>query len=188
MDALMAALVAAACAQVGDRTAWLAAILADRYRKILLVVVMAALGVALAAIGATAAGVLLAPKLTPEARQLLLALALTVQGGGALFRTKPPVRLDGSKLGAAATSLAGVLALAVGGGLPFIVLAIAARSTMPWLAPVGATIGSLAVIVPAAMLGESGWLALPLRAARIMIGVLFLIVGLTIALGAMGLI
>ena len=32
MDALMAALVAAALAQVGDRTAWLAAILADRYR------------------------------------------------------------------------------------------------------------------------------------------------------------
>ena len=32
MDALMAALVAAALAQVGDRPAWLAAILADRYR------------------------------------------------------------------------------------------------------------------------------------------------------------
>ena len=184
----MAAVVAAACAQVGDRTAWLTTILADRYRKILLVVVMAALAVGIAAVGATVAGVLLAPRLTPEARQLLLALALIVQGGEALFRTKSPGRLNGWKLGAAATSLVGVLALAVGGGLPFIVLAIAARSTMPWLAPVGATIGSLAVIVPAVMLGESGWLALPLRATRISIGVLFLIVGLTIALGAMGLI
>ena len=43
MDALMAALVAAALAQVGDRTAWLAAILSDRYAKPGLVIAMAAL-------------------------------------------------------------------------------------------------------------------------------------------------
>lgn len=184
----MAALVAAACAQVGDRTAWLAAILADRYRTPLLVAAMAAVAVAMAAAGATIAGVLLAPRLTPEARQLLLALALIAQGGGALFRVKPPGRLDGWRFGSVATGMAGLMALAIGGGIPFIVLAIAARSPMPWLAPVGATIGSLAVIVPAVTLGERGWLALPLRAARIAIGAVFVIMGLGIGLAAMGLI
>ncbi|WP_198527011.1 TMEM165/GDT1 family protein, partial [Sphingomonas sp. Ant20] len=48
MDALMAALVAAALAQVGDRTAWLAAILSDRYRKPRLVILAAAVALLLA--------------------------------------------------------------------------------------------------------------------------------------------
>ena len=42
MDALMAALVAGALAQAGDRPAWLAAILADRYKAPALVVLAAA--------------------------------------------------------------------------------------------------------------------------------------------------
>ena len=76
MDALMAALVAAALAQVGDRPAWLAAILADRYRAPGLVVAMAAIALAVAAGLAGVAGGLIAPQLTPEAKQLFLALAL----------------------------------------------------------------------------------------------------------------
>ena len=61
MDALMAALVAAALGQIGDRIPWLCAILADRYRKPALVIAMATL--ALAAAGGIAAtfGALLAP-------------------------------------------------------------------------------------------------------------------------------
>ncbi|WP_445191065.1 TMEM165/GDT1 family protein [Sphingomonas sp. Tas61C01] len=188
MDALMAALVAAAGAQVGDRTAWLAAILADRCRSPLLVAAIAAFAVAIAATAATAAGILLVPRLTPEAKQLLLALALIAQGGGAVFRTKPPGRLHGWRLGTVATSFVGLLALAIGGGVPFIVLAIAARSAVPWLAPVGAVIGSLAVILPAATLGEGAWRALPLRTARTAIGAVFAIVGVAIGLAAMGLV
>ena len=43
MDALMAAIVAGALAQIGDRPAWLAAILADRYRAPGIVILAAAL-------------------------------------------------------------------------------------------------------------------------------------------------
>ncbi len=106
MDALMAALVAAALAQVGDRPAWLAAILpiatarpasSSRWRP--------SLGRCRGLAGA--AGGLLAPQLTPEAKQLFLALALVLQGGGALFLAKAPDRLERWRLGAAATSLLG---------------------------------------------------------------------------------
>jgi putative Ca2+/H+ antiporter (TMEM165/GDT1 family) len=188
MDALMAALVAAALAQVGDRTATLAAILVDRYRRPALVIVMAAVALATAGGLAATGGVLLAPRMTPEAKQFFIAMALIFQGGGALFKTKPPERLDGWKLGAALTSLTGLVILAFGDGVQFIVLALAARSTMPWLAAVGATIGSLVVIVPAVVLGEADWLKLPLRTARTVIAALFVLSGLIIGIGAIGLI
>ena len=53
MDALMAALVAGALAQAGDRPAWLAAILSDRYRSPLPILLAAALALALASALAT---------------------------------------------------------------------------------------------------------------------------------------
>ncbi|MDE0879535.1 MAG: TMEM165/GDT1 family protein [Sphingomonas bacterium] len=184
----MAALIVAALAQVGDRIAWLAAILADRYRKPFVVVTMAAL--ALAAAGAIAAtfGALLAPKLTPEAKQLFLAIALILLGTGVVGRIKAPDRLTGWRLGAMATSFLGLFILAFGDGIQFVVLALAARTTMPWLAVIGATAGSLVPIAAAAILGERDWLALPLVTARRIISILFLVSGLGLALSATGLI
>lgn len=184
----MAALLAAALAQVGDRPAWLAAILADRYREPGLVIAMAALALLGAGLLAAAAGALLAPRLTPEAKQLFLALALLFQGGGALFPVKAPERLDRWRIGAAATSLAGLFILAFGDGVQFVVLALAARTDLPWLAAIGATLGSLAVIVPAAVLGERGWTALPLVTMRRIIAALFIVAALWLGLGALRLI
>jgi len=188
MDALMAALVAAALAQVGDRPAWLTSILADRYRKPGLVIAAAAAAVLAAGLLAAAAGAALAPRLTPEAKQLFLALALLVQGGGVLFPVKPPDRLAGWRLGAALTSLLGLFILAFGDGVQFIVLALAARAELPWLAAVGAMLGSLAVIAPAAILGEAGWTALPLAMLRRVVGILFVIAALPLGLAALRLI
>ena len=184
----MAALVAAALAQIGDKPAWLAAILADRYRAPGLVIAMAALALLAAGLLAVLAGALLAPRLTPEAKQLFLAMALLFQGGGALFPAKAPERLAGWRLGAALTSLLGLFILAFGDGVQFIVLALAARADLPWLAAIGAMLGSLAVIVPAAVLGESGWTALPLATIRRVIAILFLLAAFWLGLGAIRLI
>ncbi len=184
----MAALVAAALGGVGDRPPWLAAILADRYRAPGLVLAAAALALAATSGIAAGAGALLAPQLTPEARQLLLALALILQGAGAAWRVKPPDRLAGWRLGAMATSLAGLFILCFGDGLQFVVVALAAHSPVPALAAVGATLGGFAVFAPAAMLGERAWLRLPLVAARRVIGAVFLLAGLVLALGALRLI
>ncbi|WP_271300184.1 TMEM165/GDT1 family protein [Sphingomonas sp. CV7422] len=188
MDALMAALVAAALAQIGDRPAALAAILADRYRMPLRVILAAALALLAAGLIAAAAGAWLAPHLTPEAKQLFLALALLLQGGGALLPAKAPERLAGWRIGGFATSAAGLFILAFGDGIQFIVVALAARAALPWLAAVGAMLGSLAVIAPAAILGERDWRRLPLAPARRIVGILFVLVALWLGLGALRLI
>lgn len=184
----MAALVAAALAQVGDRTAWLAAILADRHRRPGLVIALAALALATASGIAAAGGALVAPLLAPNARQLMLALALLLQGGGALFPAKAPDRLETWRIGPVATTILGLFILAFGDGIQFIVATLAARSPVPALAAVGATIGSLAVIVPATVMGETAWRKLPLAKARTITGIVFLIAGAVLALGALRLI
>lgn len=187
MDALMAAIVAAALAQAGDRTAWLAAILADRFAPAR-VIVAALLALAAASGLAVVGGMVIAPMLTPEAKRLMLALALLLQGGGAVFGVKAPDRLAGWRLGAMLTSLAGLFILAFGDGLQFIVLALAMRSEVPVLAAVGATIGSLAIIAPAAMMGEAAWTALPLKTARIGASVVLVLAGLWLGLSALSLV
>lgn len=183
----MAALVAAALAQVGDRTAWLAAILADRYGAAR-VIAMAALAILAASGTAAFAGTLLGPMLAPNAQQLMLALAILLQGGGALFPIKSPERLERWRIGALATAALGLFILAFGDGVQFIVVTIAARSPVPALAAVGATIGSMAVVVPAALMGETAWTRLPLKPLRIGIGIAFLLAGAILGLGALGLI
>ena len=188
MDALMAALVAAALAQVGDRTAWLAAILSDRYAKPGLVVAMAAIALLAASGLAATLGAVIGPKLAPNAQQLMLALALLLQGGGSFFPAKAPERLDRWRIGATATAALGLFILAFGDGVQFIVLTLAARTPVPALAAVGATIGSLVVIVPAALMGEAAWRKLPLKPVRIAIGVMFVILGIVLALGALRLV
>ena len=190
---LMAALVAGALAQVGDRLPWLAAILADRYARPGLVIAAAALALLTAGLLAGAAALLLQGRLTPEAGRLFLALTLLLQGAGGLRRTTPPDRLVGWRLGAFGTSGLGLFVLAFGDGLQFIVLALAARAALPpplglWVAAIGATVGATAVIAPAALLGERAWTALPQLAMRRTAAALFLIAGAAFGFSALGLI
>ena len=188
MDAMMAALVAAVLAGIGDKPAWLAAILADRYRRPGVVIAAAAIALAAASGLAATFGGVLGPKFTPEAKQLMLALALLLQGGGGFWPVKSPERLDGWRLGAFATSLLGLFILAFGDGVQFIVLTLAARTPLPWLAAIGGAAGTLAVVVPAALLGERGWTALPLARARQVIAALFLLAGAVLTMQALALV
>ena len=184
----MAALVVAALAQIGDRTPWLAAILADRYRRPGVVIAMAAAALLTAGALAVVAGMLLAPMLAPRAQDVLLGLALILQGGGALFPARAPARLTGWRTGAALTSLLGLFILAFGDGIQFVVVALAARSPLPWAAAIGATLGSLAVVAVAVTLGEASWQRLPLARLRLIVGIVMLVAGLAIGLHGIGLI
>ena len=188
MDALMAALIAGVLAQLGDRPAWLAAILADRYRRVGVVIAAAALALLGAGLIACAGGLLLRGKLTPEAGQLFLALALMFQGAGGLTRAKLADRLDRWRLGAFGTTFLGLFILLFGDGLQFIVLALVARSALPWAAVIGAVIGALAVIAAAALVGERNWTALSQSLLRRVASVLFLVAGTGIGLSALRLI
>jgi putative Ca2+/H+ antiporter (TMEM165/GDT1 family) len=188
MDALMAALVAALVVEATDRTPWLIAIFADRFARRGTVIVAAlcalATGFAIVALG----GALIGERLTPEARQLFLAVALLNAGVSAFFPIRPPNRLDGWRVGAVATTFFGVFILAFGGRTQFIVMALAERGTAPVLAAVGATLGAAAVIVLAALSGEAARRTLPITALRVVTGVVLCVIGAILALGALRLV
>ncbi|MBS0284414.1 MAG: TMEM165/GDT1 family protein [Proteobacteria bacterium] len=188
MDALMAALVLGALCQIGDRTPWLAAILADRYRARGVVIAAAVLALAANyALGALG-GILIGPLLAPEAQGLLLGLALVLAGIGTSWRDKALDRLAGWRLGAVATSFLGLAIMVLGDRMQFIAAALAMRSPLPWLAAVGATLGALAVTVPAIVIGESRWIALPRRATGIAIGAALVLAGAFLMLRSIALI
>ena len=184
----MATLIAAALAQAGEKAAWLAAILADRYRPAV-VIAAGALALAINYALAAAAGTIAAPILSPNAKLLLVALSLLLAATGAPFAPKRPDALDGWRIGGALTALFGLFIMAFGDATQFIAAALAARSSSPpsgpWLAAVGATLGSLAVIAPAAVLGEAGWRRLPLTAIRWATGGVLLLAGVVLGLQAL---
>ncbi len=183
MEALVPAFVAALVMQIGDRSAWLTALLADRYGRPLQVAIAATIAHGAGnAIAATAGG-WLAPMLTPNAKSLFLALSLVFGGATLMWRVRGPDRLEGWKLGAFVTPLLGIFILALGDPTQSFTLVLAARS-MPGFAFAGATFGSFVVAFTAAMLGEQAWRSLPLRWLRAAIGIVALIGGLVLGLSA----
>ncbi|OQW77287.1 MAG: UPF0016 family membrane protein [Proteobacteria bacterium ST_bin13] len=187
MDALMAAFVGAILCQASDRSAWLAAMLGDRYPKHGQVIIAAALALAIGNGVGAAGGMLIAPIMTPNARALLLGVALVSAGVAALFRVKRPAPLR-TGAGAFLTALICLLAISMGDKTQFLTAALAARAPIPALAAIGATLGSLVVIIPAILAGESRYRSLPHRPVRITIGLVLMVTGLIFALGAMRLI
>ena len=180
----MAALVAAALAQASDRTPWLTAILADRYRQPGIVILGTAIAIALGNTLAAVGGVLVAHQMSPNAKDLFLGMALIFGGVAAFWPIKPPERLEGWKIGAFMTTLTGVFVLALGDRSQFLTAAITARSPAPALAAVGATIGALAVNIPAILAGEDARKKLHVTGFRIAVGIVFVFTGLLLGLGA----
>jgi len=183
MDALMAALVAALLTQVTDRSTWLAARLGTRFDNHAALIVGLALALGLVNAIAAAGATLVAPLLTPNARTLLLALALVSAGAAALVRPKPPT--ETFRGGAFIAALAGSLALGIGDRTQFITFALAARTSIPALAAVGATVGGLAVQIPAMLAGERARSRLPEQAIRLPVAILLLVAGAVIGLSAL---
>ena len=183
----MAALVLGALTQASDRTPWLAAILADRLGRATATIALLlalALNYALGVVG----GRLLAPMMTPEAKLLLLALALLLAGLGTGWRVKRPDALEHWRLPAPLTAFAGLFIMAFGDRMQFVVAALAARTPLPWAAAVGATLGAGLIGASAAAVGETGWLRLPLRAVRLAAAAILIVAGAIIGLAALRLI
>ena len=139
-----------------------------------------AAGNGVAALGA----VIIAPMLTPNMQSLMLAIALVLGGLGGLWRGKPPGRMESWHLGALLTPLLGVFIAAWGDRTQFFTFALATRGE-PWFAAAGAALGGFGVCFVAAVLGELGWRTLPFGKLRIAVGLLFLVAGVWIGLGAL---
>lgn len=181
----MAALVAGLLAQASDRTPLLVSGLATHTRRPGSVLAAAVLAVALSSAVGAAGGALVAPMLTPEARALLLGLALLSAGVPALLLMKAPRSLDRARLGAFGTALLLLTAATMGDGAQFLTAALAARQGQPVFAGVGVVIGSGTVLVAAALASPRDIDRLPLRAIRAVIGIGMIGTGLVAILGGL---
>ncbi|MGK6319109.1 TMEM165/GDT1 family protein [Sphingomonas sp. DT-204] len=185
MDTLLPALVAALLAGIGDRPAWLAARIGRKYRPSLGLAAVV-LAHALAAAVAVAGGWLVAPLLTPNAKALLLALALIFAGAGAMLRA--PSTRERDCIRGPVTTLAGLASAAASDRATLIAFALAARGPQPELAGVGMTLAAAALGWAAISLGTEGWRALPLRPLSIAGGTVLLLAGIVVGLGGLRLI
>jgi len=184
MEALVPAFLLAALTQLCDKPAMLSAILADRYGRPLTVAIAAGLAHAAVNFAAGLGGLLVAPMMTPNARALLLALALIFGALGTIGSARVKDRLAGWKLGSVLTPFLGVLILAFGESTPFFTLALSTGG-QPWFAATGASIACFAVAFVAAVLGERIWQAVPWRWLRILSGIGFLLAGCWIGVEAL---
>ncbi|MCW3835217.1 TMEM165/GDT1 family protein [Sphingomonas canadensis] len=183
MEALVPAFVAALLTQLGERPAMLAAILADRYGRPFLVTLGAVAAHAAGNLVAVLGAMAVAPLLNPDARMLMLAVALVVGGLGGIWPAKPPARMEKWRAGSLLTAFLGVLALAAGDRTQFLTFAIAVRGE-PWFALAGAVAGTFAVTFVAAYLGELGWGRIPLRILRAVMALAMLVAGVVTGAGA----
>lgn len=177
----MAALVAGLALGAGDRTSWLAAILADRTQQPGRVILSAMLAFGLGNAAAAQAGLMM-PVMTPNAADLLLALALAFAAVGALWGARRPDSFAGW------SAFPALFVLGFGEGMQFVTFALANRASVPAFAAIGATMGTLIALAPAALLGEAAWRRLTLRPVRIATGVILLLWAAMLASGALRLV
>ena len=186
MDALLPAFLAAALAEIGDKTQILAALLAMRFRHAPASVLG---GIALAALAnsliAGIGGGFVAGQIGFRPISLLLALALIAAGAGGLFRQKQPHVGIYDRLGPFAASATAFFILEFGDKTQFLTFALAARAQAPLLAAAGAAAGIVLASAPAVILGDRLATTLPVAPARIGIGILFTLIGIIVALGAL---
>jgi putative Ca2+/H+ antiporter (TMEM165/GDT1 family) len=183
MDALVTAFVAAFLAGWGDRTQRIAAALSARSGRPLLV--LAGLAAAAAASGTIAAigAALIAPTITIRAMTLMTALALLFAGVSGFI----PRKRDAAETRVPLIIAAFILCLAAetGDRAQFLTFALAGRFESPILAGAGATAGLIAACAPAALLGARFDRTIPLRVVRLVIAILFLIIGFIVAVNAL---
>ncbi len=188
MESLLTTFVAAFLAEWGDKTQLLVIVLATRFQRpaaVLAAVAIAALAnSALAAFG----GSLIHHYITLRAISLLLALALIFAGAGGLLRDKSPDMGSTWRTGPFLTTLGCFMLLEFGDKTQFMTIALSAQYDAPILAAAGAAVGIAAANAPAALLGPELAKALPLRWIRLGIGLLFLLVGLIVAINALRLV
>lgn len=185
MEALVPALVAALLAGVGDRPAWLAAILSDRFSRPGAVLLGVLLAESMIGAAAAAGGSVVGPLLTPNSALLLVAIALIFSGASALWRPRMPDRLESWQTGAVATAFLGTFSLALSDRTAFITFALAARGPGPAFAGVGAVLGATMLAFAAMACGERAWRRSVRQRLSMVAGGLLTLVGLIAALQAL---
>jgi putative Ca2+/H+ antiporter (TMEM165/GDT1 family) len=188
LEPLLTSFIAAALAEWGDKTQLLAVALAVRYRSAGPVLAGIALAALLNALLAAAAGLLVHGYIALRAISLLIALALAFAGIAGLMTSKEAKMGETWKTGPFLTSLGCFFLLEFGDKTQFLTFAIAAQFNSLALAAAGATAGVAAASVPAVLLADQLPKTVPLRAIRIGAAILFLLVGVIVAVNALRLV
>lgn len=187
MEAFLTTLLLTAIVQTGDRTQLLCAALGHRHDRPVALMAGAALASAIMAGVGALGGVAVGTWISRDALRLFYALSLILAGLGMLAPRRPVDTLPGWRTGPFLTSLLGLAIIQFGDKGQFIIAATAARSH-DWLWPMlGGWAGTVLGLAPAVIWqGElAQW---PLRAVRPGAGAIILLVGLSLALAAFGLV
>ena len=187
MDALLTALLASALAEMGDKTQLLALVLAVRFRSDALVLAGIALATIVNCALSATGGWLISSLIGSSARTLFFALPFLFAGAGMLFPVKPPDMVHGWRLGAFLTTFLAMFILEFGDKSQFIAAGVAVKTADPVLSAAGASIGIVLALAPAVLMRQHYFLTMPLALVRKGAGSAFLLVGLALALGAVGL-
>jgi putative Ca2+/H+ antiporter (TMEM165/GDT1 family) len=185
LEPLLTAFVAALLGGWADKSQRVAALLSARGRPGLVVAALL-LAVAINCGVSAFAGSLLRREVGPHAATLLLAVALAYAGVAGLIGegAKDPTRRGGPFLSA----LGGLLTAGWGDKTQYLIAALALywNSFLP--VAVAAWLASVAVCLPAAVGGETFVRKAPMKALRILFGLLFLGFGAGVAVAGLGLV
>lgn len=187
MEALLPALLGAAAGEVGERPQRLARQLAERFGRNGPVLAGIALAATANALIAGAAGGVIAQTVNHRATLLLLALSLVFAGGGALWPLKARrERIDLGRAGPFVASAFAFFVMGFGDKTQFLLLGLAAASGSPWVTAAGGASGTL-LASGAAVVAGAALRPAPLGRVRLAVAVLFLLAGLWVGVGALGL-
>ncbi len=183
----MIGLLAGALVSFGGRW-WLLgrAIAESRGRAVALPALL--LSAVIVAVAAAFAGGAIAQAVRGPGLMLFLALSLLLAGAGALW----PTRAIAPKLAASArgpvTAFILLMAAQLSESAPFIILAAAAWSLDPLSAGLGGGLGMILAALSTSLLSARELAMLPMRRIRLALGIVLMMIGLWLALAALGLV
>jgi putative Ca2+/H+ antiporter (TMEM165/GDT1 family) len=187
VDAFLTSIFALALSEIGDRPQILCAALAIRYGRISPVIWGLGLATLVNCFVSAYFGSAVNQWISEDPLQLFYALSLILAGVGMLSWRRPVDLLSDWTLSPFWVSFIGIFILQLGDKGQFILAATAARTDMWFYAAIGGWIGVMIACVPALMLQEKLAELLPIKRIRQIGAILFLVIGIYMALGAWGL-
>ncbi len=184
MDAFLTTLLSVFFAEIGDRGQILTLALAIRFRQNTSVLAGLMLATLLNCALAAFIGSFIDRYVSEEPLRLFTAVAYIMAGAGMLLWRRKVDLLENWKLGAFMTSFLGLFILQFGDKSQFLIAVNAANTPFWGFAMAGGIAGIMAACAPLVMLGQRAAAGLPIPVIRRIAGILMLLWGLIMALGA----
>lgn len=185
MEAFLVSTGVVALAEIGDKTQLLALVLAARFRKPVPII----LGILIATLVnhalAGAAGVWISAAVGPTAMRWILGLSFVAMAIWTLVPDKyQDEKETAPRFGVFGTTLIAFFLLEMGDKTQIATVALAAKYSSLASVVAGTTVGMMLANVPAVLLGEVAAKKLPMRVVHGIAAAIFLVLGISVLLGA----